>query len=263
LDSPDKLGHHPKGMASTTLKLARTATGPEVFHSLQGEGRQLGRPSVFVRLSRCNLYCTYCDTPYTWAWQGSPFAHARPERFDPARETVTLSVSAVGQLVRNFNCLHVVLTGGEPMLQSRACAELMQTLRAIDPRYWFEFETNGTVRLDSVVDDLASQFTVSPKLSSSGVRTRHRLRSAVLQQWADNPKSVFKFVVSSEADLHEVRALCDSHRIQADRVYLMPEATLRDELIAREGWVAARCLELGFRYSDRLHVRLYGGGRGV
>ena len=60
------------------MKLARLPGGePEIFHTVQGEGRNTGLPSVFIRSSLCNLHCWWCDTDYTWNWEGTPFAHDR------------------------------------------------------------------------------------------------------------------------------------------------------------------------------------------
>ena len=72
----------------------------EIFHSIQGEGRYTGTASVFVRTSGCNLRCWFCDTPYT-SWNP---------------EGTTYSVEAILAEVARYNCPHVVLTGGEPLL---------------------------------------------------------------------------------------------------------------------------------------------------
>src|SRR4051794_4076555 len=88
----------------------------EVFGpTFQGEGRSLGRRCGFVRLGRCNLACTWCDTPYTWDW----------DRFDPAvelqRRTVTEIVSALEAMAIDM----VVITGGEPLLQQSHLGSLV------------------------------------------------------------------------------------------------------------------------------------------
>lgn len=245
------------------MKLARLDAGPEIFLSLQGEGKNLGAPSVFVRTSRCNLYCFWCDTPYTWNWQGSGFAHAEGRAFERERETIELGVSEVAAAVRGFDCRRVVLTGGEPMLQAAECAALGRALRAADPRYQIEIETNGTLAPPAELDAVVDQYTVSPKLEHSRVDRALRLRADVLQAFARNAKSVFKFVVGDAADTQAVRELSEAHAIDSERIYLMPIGTTPAELGARRPAIAQACLQHGYRFSDRLHIHLYGNRPGV
>jgi 7-carboxy-7-deazaguanine synthase len=245
------------------MKLARLQDAPEIFLSLQGEGKNQGTPSVFVRTSRCNLYCVWCDTPYTWNWQGSGFAHMEPREFDRDRETLELDVPTVADWVRRFDCRRVVLTGGEPLLQAVECAALARTLRALDTRYQIEIETNGTLAPPPDLDAVVDQYTVSPKLEHSGVERSLRLRPAALEALARNPKSVFKFVVGGTADTAAVRELANRHRIDADRIYLMPLGTTPEVLSALRPEIAEACLSHGYRFSDRLHIHLYGNRPGV
>ncbi|HVZ32278.1 MAG TPA: 7-carboxy-7-deazaguanine synthase QueE [Polyangiaceae bacterium] len=245
------------------MKLARLGDGPEIFLSLQGEGKNLGAPSVFVRTSRCNLYCTWCDTPYTWNWRGSGFVHARGEEFDRAAMTLELTPAQVADAVRQFACRRVVLTGGEPLLQADECVPLLAELRALDARYAFEVETNGTLLPPPAFDALIDQYTVSPKLAHSGVERALRLREDALQFFAGNLKSVFKFAVRGAEDADAVAELAERYAIEPDRIYLMPLGTSAAELCARRGGVAALCLDRGYRFSDRLHIHLYGNRPGV
>jgi 7-carboxy-7-deazaguanine synthase len=245
------------------MKLARMADGPEIFLSLQGEGKNQGAPSVFVRTSRCNLYCAWCDTPYTWNWRGSEFAHAEVRQYDRERETVELDVLDVLEHVRRWACWRVVLTGGEPLLQAADCAALARALRALDSRYQIEIETNGTIAPSAELDAAVQQYTVSPKLDHSRVERSLRLRPAVLAAFAENPRSVFKFVLENAADVAAVQELVQEHGIDADRVYLMPLGTSAEDLGLRRPPIARACLENGYRFSDRLHIHLYGNLRGV
>jgi len=245
------------------MKLARLEDGPEIFLSLQGEGKNQGTPSVFVRTSRCNLYCVWCDTPYTWNWQGSGFAHVAAREYDRDRATLELDVQDVAARVRRFDCRRVVLTGGEPLLQAAECAALGQALRAADSRYQIEVETNGTIAPTPELDAVIDQYTVSPKLEHSGVEREKRLRPAALSALAQNAKSVFKFVVRDAADVLGVAALARDYAIDADRIYLMPLGTTPEELGGRRPPVAQACLEHGYRFSDRLHIHLYGNRPGV
>lgn len=247
------------------MKLARNGDGPEIFFSLQGEGRELGRPSVFVRTSRCNLYCRWCDTPYTWNWRGHGFEHdgGASSEFEAASETVTLEPDEVAEHVRRFPCFNVVLTGGEPLLQADACVALMQRLRSLDARYRFDVETNGTLVPPLAMQGLVDLYMVSPKLDNSGVRASLRLRPDALAYFARDERASFKLVLSDPSETREVLELLEPYGVAPDRIYLMPQASSAEELRAQGPAVAAVALAHGFRFSDRLHLHLYGKARGV
>jgi 7-carboxy-7-deazaguanine synthase len=247
------------------LKLARLRQGPEVFFSLQGEGPRQGRPSVFVRTSRCNLHCVWCDTPYTWNWRGHGFVHAGGEAqaFDQELESVTLPVARVAELVSGFGCPNVVLTGGEPLLQADACAELLHALRDKGPTFVCDVETNGTLLPAPALDELVSLYVVSPKLENSGVRTSLRLRPEALEHFAREPRAVFKFVLGQAGEAAEVALLAERYGIGKDRVYLMPQANTAPRLRELGPEIAAACLHHGYHFSDRLHLHLFGAARGV
>jgi organic radical activating enzyme len=245
------------------MKLARLGDGPEIFFSLQGEGKNLGAPSVFVRTSRCNLYCTWCDTPYTWNWRGTSFVHADAAKYDAETASIELDAHAVAERIARWPCRRVVFTGGEPMLQANECARVMRELISADSAYAFEIETNGTLKPPEELDELIAQYTVSPKLESSAVERSLRLRDDCLAHFAQSPKSVFKFVVSSDACVREVNGIVRAHGLDADRIYLMPEGTSAEALSRARSFVAAACLERGYRFSDRLHIHLFGNRPGV
>lgn len=245
------------------MKLARLGEGPEIFFSLQGEGKNQGAPSVFVRTSRCNLYCTWCDTPYTWNWVGTSFVHDSAPKLDMREATLELDVADVAERVGRWPCRRVVLTGGEPMLQALDCAALVRALRAVDPRYTVEMETNGTLAPPAELDAVIDQYTVSAKLDNSGVERSLRLRQEALSFFARSPKSVFKFVVAGATDVAQVSALVAEHGLDPDRVYLMPQASSAARLGQLAPEVAQACLTNGYRFSDRLHIHLFGNRPGV
>ncbi len=250
------------------LKLARLGDGPEIFHTLQGEGTQSGRPSVFVRLSLCNLHCRWCDTDYTWNWEGTPFTHDRDgnpgyQKFKREEHIISLTPEATAAAVAAYPCRRVVLTGGEPLLQQAGLRALCLALREISPDYSFEVETNGTIAPDADLDHFIDQYNVSPKLENSGNARPLRERPEVLAAFVATGKAWFKFVIAGEEDVADVRALEESAAFPKERILLMPEGrTPEAQELARDR-VVKLCLEHGYRFTDRLHLRLFGAKRGT
>ena len=116
------------------LKLSQMKPGePEIFHSLQGEGPFVGRPSVFVRTALCNLQCVWCDTPYTWNWEGTAFTHNLGTKYDREAQTIELEPDEVLARVSAWATSSYVLTGGEPMVQQEALTALLVRLKAARP----------------------------------------------------------------------------------------------------------------------------------
>jgi len=252
------------------MKIARMPDGsPEIFHTLQGEGRHAGRPSVFIRSSLCNLHCRWCDTDYTWNWTDTAFVHERDS--DPAYQKyrredqiVDLAIPEVAAIASVHPCRNFVFTGGEPLLQERAWVELMAALDgAAGGTAHYEIETNGTLAPGPRFLERIDRLNVSPKLENSGVPAEARIKPDALAALAASEKADFKFVVGSREDLDEVLRLLETFGPGPDRVFLMPRARSVSELETNQGPVARMALEHGFRYSDRLHLRLYGAKRGV
>lgn len=250
------------------MKIARLNEGPEIFHSVQGEGRTTGRSSIFVRTSMCNLHCTWCDTDYTWNWEGTDFKHendAEPGyvKFKRAEQIIELPVEEIADRIAAINCQNVVITGGEPLIHQEDVEQLIDLLRDKDANYRFEIETNATLLPSEKLHDSIDQFNVSPKLSNSGDEKRYREIPEVLTYFASHPEAWFKFVIKTEDDLAEVLALRDLYEIPAERIYLMPEGRTAQALSERRSWVVEQCKKHGFQFSDRLHIHLWGSKRGV
>ena len=223
---------------------------PEIFRSIQGEGVNTGASAVFLRLATCNLACTWCDTKYTW-----DFRH-----HDYDTEVMELSQEAVQERVLGWDCPHLIITGGEPMLQQQELAPVVASLRR--RRFFCEVETNGTIAPEPEMAGLVSQWNVSPKTSSSGNRRDGREVPAALASFREVKTAYFKFVIVEPEDVEEVRRLVDTYDLPGDRVVLMPEGVTPDTIRDRGRWVAEACARHGFRFSTRLHIMLWGDQRG-
>ena len=242
------------------LVLATTTPGePEIFASLQGEGPSAGKPCAFVRLSRCNLACVWCDTAYTWRFEGDHRPHRDGVAYERAANQVTLGEADAAGRIAALGKPRLVVTGGEPLLQAPALARMLALL----PGMAIEIETNGTVAPPPALDALVHQYNVSPKLAHSGNTAELALPPERLRHWAAEPRAAFKFVVAAPGDVEEVLRLADSFAIPRERVWLMAEGTDAATLAARERWLAQLCLDHSLTLSKRLHIELYGDTRGT
>ena len=221
----------------------------EIFHSIQGEGQFAGTPSVFVRTTGCNLRCWFCDTDYT-SWH--PQGHIQ-------------SYQDVLQQACAFDCEHVVVTGGEPLLQPQV-VPLTQALA--DRGHFLTIETAGTV-YRPVYADLVS---LSPKLANSTPAAgrwsdRHekiRANRDVVERLIGNYKFQLKFVIDCREDVVEVDEYLEGYAgVPAENVWLMPQATTNAELQAKSSWIATEAEQRGYRFSPRLHIEMFGNARGV
>ena len=224
----------------------------ELYKSIQGEGLLTGTESIFVRTSGCNLRCSFCDTPFS-SWQ--------PEG---KQQTVD---EIVQQCVR-LECSHVVLTGGEPMLQKEVVL-LTEGLKANDLH--ITIETAGTI--DRPVQcDLMS---ISPKLSNSTPAVaragdwterheRDRHQPQVIAALTKRYEYQLKFVVDEPSDCEEILSyLAEFPDINSDRVLLMPQGVVIEDLQQREQWVKPFCDQHQFQLCRRMHIVWFGNKRGT
>jgi 7-carboxy-7-deazaguanine synthase len=243
------------------MKVARLNNKPEVFYSIQGEGISIGKPAIFVRLSQCNLHCVWCDTPYTWNWEGTKFDH--PVKANRKDSQLEVSINELVELIVDFPCSRVILTGGEPFIQQKELTELMESLKLVDEDYFFEIETNGTFVPLPAFDALIGQYNVSTKLSNCGDAERLRIKSDAMSFFTESSKANFKFVIDTPKDLEEVKSLQKQFGISREKVLLMAQAQTKEALQIKQIELIETCKEFGYTYSDRLHVRIYGDKKGV
>lgn len=232
----------------------------EIFGpTIQGEGKSQGKEVMFIRLALCNLYCVWCDTPYTWNWEGTKYAH--PDKYKEVNEVHPTSDQFVLNKLRSLSksCKHIVISGGEPLVQQKALVSLLTLLR--QNGYYVEIETNGTVTPIPEVFQLVMQFNCSPKLNNSGVELKHRLKPQALSALSTSGKANFKFVISTDEDVKEIIDLVNVFKLK--EVYLMAEGRTEIELDAKRIEVHSHCIANGFKFTERLHIIRWGSKRAV
>ncbi|MGC0379917.1 7-carboxy-7-deazaguanine synthase QueE [Streptomyces sp. SAI-129] len=216
--------------------------------TFQGEGPSGGHPALFIRLSRCNLSCTKCDTKYTWDWS----------QFDPRKEATKQTVAGLVTWATSSPVELVVITGGEPLIQQAGLVPLVETLLAAGKRV--EFETNGTIApvRELLVDGI--RFNVSPKIASFGMDEAKSVVPAALEAFVASGRAAFKFVASSAGDLDRIAELADSYRLTP--VWVMPEGTTAEAITATTRVLADAVAARHWHLTTRLHVLAFADARG-
>ena len=238
---------------------------------IQGEGSLIGVPHILIRLAGCNLRCAFknslCDTPYS-SWQS---------------EKGKYTLKDVESLMKEqYQIIHVMITGGEPTIHPELLQELIQMCH--EREKIVTLETNGTIPWQDVLKpgispDLVS---ISPKLKNSipvsapgkwyeTHKSRRENIPAIASWIAHSEKNQLKYVVSTEDDIEELQAqLCkivdclinkEDVEIPKLRVFLMPEGDTEEIIAEKRQWLVQRCIELGYSYTDRLHIIIYGTKR--
>lgn len=258
-----------------------TTTGIGLSGTLQGEGKLVGTPSMFVRLQGCNLRCIWtaangkpclCDTAH------ASFGYGTPQTM--------LVTDIFNTLKNNMKAIrHVVITGGEPFLQASATCQLIELCEA--EGWHTTIETNGTI-YSSQIAQHASLLSISPKLTSSipteskltamGIKpskifAQHEatitniqpLISLIDEAQKHNTDIQLKFVVSAQNDEFEIKERYANalKLISPTDVLIMPMGYTSDEITQSNKAALTMCLRNNWRYTPRLHIDLFGNKEGV
>lgn len=223
----------------------------EVFYSIQGEGTTTGVPSVFLRLAGCNLLCDHkwrCDTIEVWQ-------KGKAIDFE--------DILSTDQKIALIHDAHLVITGGEPLLQQAAIVQFLSWLRksaGLAP--CVEIETNGTINpLPSLLSEIHF-WNVSPKLSNSGMCIERRVNENALRAINTGARNaMFKFVITSSTDWNEIQQ--DYGFLPKRSMVLMPGADNAELLDVFRPSVMDICKINFVRYSDRLHIAAWNKKTGV
>tara|TARA_R110000787_G_scaffold26218_2_gene73505 strand:- start:125 stop:823 length:699 start_codon:yes stop_codon:yes gene_type:complete len=223
----------------------------EIFGpTFQGEGPTIGTPCIFLRLAGCNLACSWCDTPFSWDWT----------RYDKSKEVHMVDIATVEARIcalSNNLIRHLVISGGEPMLQSTRLIPLVNRLR--DHGWTTEMETAGTIAPDPLLK--VDRYNVSPKLGNSGNEKRDRYQPAVLDAFNQHSARCFKFVVQDVSNFDEIDALVKTHQLSP--VYIMPEGIDAVKVQETLRNTAEAAIARNYHITTRLHTLTYGNKRAV
>jgi len=224
----------------------------EIFYSIQGEGRLLGVPSVFIRTSGCNLRCRWCDTPYTsWRPAGTNW-----------------SIDKILDETAKYPTRYVVITGGEPLL-AREVQALAERLKGRGAHITIETAATIFKPLDC---DLIS---LSPKLANStpwkrrrgkfaAAHERRRLNLTVVQEFLNAHDYQLKFVVDGRRDFAEIyEILSQLKNVDPAQVLIMAQGTTSRAVSRKAKWIVELCKQYGYSYTPRLHIQLFGNRRGT
>jgi organic radical activating enzyme len=246
-----------------------------VFYTLEGEGRYIGYPSVFMRMAMCNLTCigfksvdspNGCDSYISWSKKNKMTFEEVAQLFEKNEYHERLKEGAL-----------LKLTGGEPFIQQKNLLEFIKFIRdrwgfvnysktltkedAVKPLLHIDFETNGTLMPDPewFLLGVKVTFTTSPKLSNNGDPVDKRFKPDVLRFLVEQD-ACFKFVAKQESDLSEVleNYLNNSEvGLHSSQVWIMPMCGSREELLVTGPVVADLCKKYNFKFSNRMHLQLW------
>jgi len=270
-----------KDVNGTSLKKMPN-TGMSVAGTVQGEGMLAGTPSLFIRLAGCNLRCIWskghgeysiCDT------SGSVFGQVR---------TIPFTIDSIVELTGNNlgNIRHVVITGGEPMLQAKQVAVLCRELKKRFDVH-ITMETNGTL-FDRETAREIDLFSISPKLSGTNpdagklrvfglkqtdIHRNHdskRINIRAVQSFIDvaaeeRKDFQLKFVVTKPEDADEIKRdfLSRLTGWTEKNIFVMPLGATKEELRIFTPVALEMAISNGWRFSPRMHIELFNENTGV
>ena len=231
----------------------------KAFYTLEGEGEYVGVPSVFFRLSMCNLTCKGfksedsphgCDSYISWSVKNKMTFNEIFEYFEEHKLVDKLKKGAI-----------LKLTGGEPLVQQKQLLKFIEAyIKKYDHHPVIDFETNATIMPDEQwVKKYYATFTTSPKLTSNGDPEEKTYKPEVLK-WHSEQSSGFKFVITTEKDINEIwRKYVDDDTVQVpkNRIWFMPCCGSRKEHIENAPAVAEYAKAMNVNFSSRLHLLVW------
>ncbi|RUM63392.1 MAG: 7-carboxy-7-deazaguanine synthase QueE [Sulfurimonas sp.] len=247
----------------------------EHFYSIQGEGKYTGVPSLFFRFGGCNMRCEGFGCVETLAdgrrLLGCDTLYAVDKHAFGALWQTVKGWEELRDIFQSYTLpddVDVVFTGGEPLLQANNPVLIAFVEYLIAHHHRVTFETNGAVAVDFEQYPVYKScvYALSVKLSNSGEPYTKRVRPEIFNTIiAHADESFFKFTVDAQSLCEGLEAEIDailSLARQTD-ITCMPKGGCKQEVEANTQAVIDYCKKKGFRYSDRLHIRIWDQNKGV
>ena len=247
----------------------------EQFFSIQGEGKYAGIPSYFLRTGGCNLSCKGFGASYSVngvEQMGCDTYFAVDSHFASSWKKIEEADILIDKLHEEFNTIgylpQVVITGGEPLLYHKDETFYAVVTWLVEQGIRITFETNGTVEIDFEAYPIYKQtiFALSIKLANSGEPKHRRIKPQAIAQMVNYSRdSFFKFTIDKQLTqttaFDEIQEITSS--FEKPNIYCMPVGESRANIWHNDRAVFEFCMQHGFNYSDRLHIRVFDTTQGV
>jgi len=222
--------------------------------TIQGEGRTIGFPCIFIRFTGCTLNCSWCDTTEVWR---KGLYYTFEDLFTMLEISGTIGKLKTGQ--------HLILTGGSPLKQQKSIVEfLMQFISKYGFKPFIEVENECVLMPSRHLISLVDQWNNSPKLANSNMKVKARMKPDIILATALLPNSWFKFVVYCQEDWNEILSdFVETGLVTMDQIILMPLGINQEELSKSREFVVNLCTENSVLFSDRLHITIWDKKTGV
>jgi len=199
----------------------------EIFHSIQGESTRAGEPTVFVRLTGCNLRCSYCDTEYAF------------------EEGKSFSIDEIIAAVEKFNCRLVEITGGEPLMQNESI-ELMD--RLCENGFDVMLETGGSLPVDKVNKKV--KIILDLKCPSSGMSKKNYFPNLEIIK----PEDEIKFVIGTREDYEWSVGIINEYKLAEKSVLLFSPVFNKLEPAELAKWILDDKLKVRFQIQMHKYI---------
>ncbi len=217
---------------------------------IQGEGKNIGKKMILLRLFGCNVQCPECDTLYSWK---------------DKNQSIKYSLEELEKHIRNYintyHIHHILITGGEPALWEKKIYTLIEKFINLE----FEVETSGYSSWEKIKSNplFKIQFNISPKIGNLKAKNNFPVWDIKI---LDNPPHnyIIKIVVNKKDfffSLQAIETLIKKYSLDTKKIYLMPMGKTREEILKESEFIIEMCFRYGFEFSPRLHILLFNNER--